>query len=451
MVEENGSCYNQILYIDNLKGFSDDFIPFKDVNFFVGENSTGKSSVLSILNIFHSVDFWMEGTFKENNSQFGPFKEIVNQNSDENYFYTGILNCDSSDIDEKSNDNDTKFDAVLFKYINDNGFPSVSEFCFSAGSHIILAKLQKNRESILLKVIDNIETSNSLDYFKDFVSTSKEEIKNGKFKKLSVGVKFPLLVLQSFINSNLKNIFPKLEFKNNTYSSYHYLMDYFNWIGPIRAEPKRIYDQFNDMGYSPEGEHTPFILDKMVRSKSNKSIDRLNLLCEFGSNSGLFDKLQTRKLGKDVTAPFEIDIKLKENNYKISNVGYGVSQVLPIAVDILVKEEDSRFAIQQPEVHLHPRAQAALGEFIFLMNSNDRKKFYIETHSEYLINRYRLNFKKNKKISSNCKAQVLFFERDACGNNVHIIDIDSEGNYSEEQPSSFTDFFIQEELDLLGL
>ena len=100
-------------------------------------------------------------------------------------------------------------------------------------------------------------------------------------------------------------------------------------------------------------------------------------------------------------------------------------------------QENSTLVIQQPEVHLHPKAQAALGEFIYNIHIFEKKKFLIETHSEYLINRFRIISSKNKE--KNIDSQVIFFERTDKGNKIHVIEIHN-GQYSENQPKSFSDF-----------
>jgi len=147
-----------------------------------------------------------------------------------------------------------------------------------------------------------------------------------------------------------------------------------------------------------------------------------------------------------------LKIMANDNSFKIPNVGYGVSQVLPIIVEIFasVNEQfENIFAIQQPEVHLHPRAQAALGEFIYLNQIERKNKFLIETHSEYLIDRFRLKIHENKEKDKKVDSQILFFERIDKGNKIHIIEIEDNGKYSENQPASFLDFFIKEDLNLL--
>ena len=188
----------------------------------------------------------------------------------------------------------------------------------------------------------------------------------------------------------------------------------------------------------------------MASAKKTDSREKVKTLIQtFGLDSGLFDSIKIKKYGRDLSSPFEIDIVLNSSDFKITNVGYGVSQVLPIIVDILARVENTVFAIQQPEIHLHPKAQAALGDFIYNSNLNENKNFFIETHSEYLIDRFRFNVHKNKEKDSN--SQVLFFERTANGNTVHIIEIEDTGRYSENQPSSFTDFFINEDINLLEI
>lgn len=132
----------------------------------------------------------------------------------------------------------------------------------------------------------------------------------------------------------------------------------------------------------------------------------------------------------------------------VSSVGYGVSQSLPVIVEIFSRARNSWFAIQQPEVHLHPKAQAALGEAFFDMATTENKKFIVETHSDYAIDRFRILLRKsNRKI----KSQVLFFEKSDSGNRITPISINDQGELDSNQPESYRDFFMKEEMELLRL
>jgi predicted ATPase len=72
----------------------------------------------------------------------------------------------------------------------------------------------------------------------------------------------------------------------------------------------------------------------------------------------------------------------------MADVGFGVSQVLPVLVLGLLSETDSILIFEQPEIHLHPRAQARLGELLVCLAKTGRRVL-IETHSDHLINRLR--------------------------------------------------------------
>ncbi len=68
----------------------------------------------------------------------------------------------------------------------------------------------------------------------------------------------------------------------------------------------------------------------------------------------------------------------------IADVGQGTSQVLPVIVAGLRLKSDDIFIVEEPEMHLHPKAQAALGDFFYDLVRRDVQCF-VETHSEYLI------------------------------------------------------------------
>jgi predicted ATPase len=172
-----------------------------------------------------------------------------------------------------------------------------------------------------------------------------------------------------------------------------------------------------------------------------------------GKSSGLFEKIDLKYFGSqtDPTSPFEVDAYLHDRAISVGWLGYGLSQSLPVLVEILDRPKHSWFAIQQPEVHLHPRAQAGLGDAFFEMAALDNKRFLIETHSDFTIDRFRLNYRQKRgKGSFVPSSQVLFFERSGGKNRATSIPVDSDGNMSSNQPDSYRDFFIKEQVSLLS-
>lgn len=169
-------------------------------------------------------------------------------------------------------------------------------------------------------------------------------------------------------------------------------------------------------------------------------------LRKIGCESGLFEQIDIKSYGKSPRSPFEIRIVLGTKALEISNVGYGVSQSLPIIVEMFVRPPETIFMIQQPEVHLHPKAQASIGDLIAEFARTDNKKFIIETHSDFTIDRFRLNLRSYGEIDS----QLLFFERTGTGNKVISIKILPNGDLPENQPDNYRAFFFNEALSLLG-
>lgn len=144
---------------------------------------------------------------------------------------------------------------------------------------------------------------------------------------------------------------------------------------------------------------------------------------------------------------YSIKITYKGIKLSINNVGFGISQILPSLANIL-SFENTHYTLQQPEVHLHPKAHSEFGEFIFNSAKENNNKFIIETHSDFLIDRFRfcLHEKQTDKTQESFNSQIVFFEKFNNGNNtVKIIDILENGKYkSSINLRQFRQFFINE-------
>jgi len=90
------------LFLDNFRGFSNSIIPLKQVNFLVGENSTGKSSFLKLVNLFSQDNFrqFPERSIQEY-ADLGSFNDIVSAwSTDRSYFIIGLMTCDDENLDK---------------------------------------------------------------------------------------------------------------------------------------------------------------------------------------------------------------------------------------------------------------------------------------------------------------------------------------------------------------
>ena len=175
---------------------------------------------------------------------------------------------------------------------------------------------------------------------------------------------------------------------------------------------------------------------------------------QFGQQSGLFDEIYIRQLGKTGSEPFQIQVRKSGSKRRkgprrnLTDVGYGVSQVLPIATELLRSSGASLYLLQQPEVHLHPSAQAALGD-LFCSVARNRRQLIVETHSDYLIDRVRMAVRDGSTRLSPRDISILFFERTGLDVQIHSLRIDKEGNLLNAPPG-YRRFFMEETQRSLG-
>ena len=95
--------------------------------------------------------------------------------------------------------------------------------------------------------------------------------------------------------------------------------------------------------------------------------------------------------------------------YRPTNVGFGLTYSLPIIVACLAAPTGGLLLIENPEAHLHPQGQAALGELLALCAA-DGIQIIVETHSDHVLNGIRLSVKR-KYIGAD-RVQLQYFTRD---------------------------------------
>lgn len=415
------------IYIKNYKGFDEQVITLKDVNFFVGENSTGKTSILKLINIINSREFWFNEQFNNSEVELGYFDEIINRNSIDKFFRIGI---------EVPYNEKTSLIRVLLEFKEYKSIPKVSQIKYQTEDTDYLMKI--TRKQVHYRTRDKVDSS--------FLSWSQDFNYSKNYKKITIPYqKLPMFILFSLLENEFDN---KNKRTSTPFAAEPLLYKRFLWLAPIRAKAKRIYESY-EVKFSPEGEHIPSLLKELfLNSKKKESARILQILNQFGKESNLFDEICIKNYGAKTASPFEIVVKYDDTEIKLPNVGYGVSQSLPLIVEIL-SSKNYCFSIQQPEVHLHPKAQAAFGSFLFNAAAKDNNTFLIETHSDFTINRFRYSL--SKKGKSKVNSQVIFFEREKHTNSITHLEIDSDGSFKSVVPSSYRDFFIDEELKLLEL
>ncbi len=428
------------IYVDNYRGFSKTLIPINSVNFLVGENSTGKTSILGLIKLLAPTDIWIANELDFRKVGFGTFKDVVSIDSKNKTHFSVGLAFDKPDAN-------SKFEAVFMTFSEHEGMPKLSSLTSYRNGFEVKIKYVGKTIKYKYRKIEEIESAKEFASieFNNLVESQKND--NNGFTILKEDNFFfssaPPIVVLSQIEALIFS--DKKTEKRNQFGISSFLGE-ITWLAPIRSKPRKTYDEFS-LEYSPEGNHTPYLIKKKLDSKQDASKFR-KFLNAVGKDSGLFKSIEIKNYGRGTAAPFELDIVLGKHRLSVSSVGYGVSQSLPVIVEIFSRPENSWLAIQQPEVHLHPRAQATLGEVFFNMSALEGKKFVVETHSDYTIDRFRISLKNSKK---KIKSQILFFEKTDNGNKLTPIEIDHNGDLDIDQPKSYRDFFLKEEMTLLGL
>lgn len=436
------------LYVDRYRGFRDTWIPISDVNFLLGENSTGKTSILSLINVLGSFDFWFRQEFNNEEVELGAFKDIRSASEPEaTSFSVGMIDCPDGPVTEHAHNC-----AFLMIFVQRRGMPRLSQWSFIAGNQQVRISLTDKAARYSIKPTPTAD---------DLAGVAEATFRSWLAEPLVDTHGFLLLrdappdrpiyiydVLRAqamALTGGASERRPAmLRYPGPPFAAS------MTWLAPVRSKPARIYSGLS-VTYSPEGEHTPHSV-RTILSRRAAAHEFRDFTSSFGAKSRLFDDIYVRNFGRSVTSPFELGIVLDGARIVISDVGYGLSQALPILVEMFSRADDRNHlsVLQQPEVHLHPKAQAALGELVFNLALDRAQRFLIETHSDFLVDRFRIMLRESD-AETKPSSQVLFFDRDNLGNTVHPIPISTDGSYPDSQPTGFREFFLREQLRLLGL
>ena len=235
---------------------------------------------------------------------------------------------------------------------------------------------------------------------------------------------------------------------------------------PVRSKPRRTYDPSRPTP-DPEGDYVPMYLAEVFLQDKREWKGLKNALEAFGRQSGLFDEISVKSFGTKGSEPFQVQVRKFSEKVKgakgprrnLIDVGYGVSQVLPVIIELVRRDflsglfdnyrRPSVFLLQQPEVHLHPSAQAALGS-LFCHLAGPKRQLIVETHSDHMLDRVRMDVRDGKTRLRPEDVSILFFERGDLDVQIHSLRIDLEGNIVSA-PDTYRSFFMNETRRSLGL
>lgn len=271
--------------------------------------------------------------------------------------------------------------------LNDSNNLEISKFTVRQDNLLIVEMVCGNSfkvNSDLIKTSEKIDNEiKSLFLVENTIFNSFAQLNNDSLSSVSLKTSVIIQIVNIFQNEIRKQ----------------FSEDNINYVSPLRAHPKRYY-----------------MLDK---AKVNLTLDTLDgdAITEVLKDNKNVTKNVNQWLNK---FGIEVDVKgfkevihhliVKQNNVDldITDVGFGISQILPVIIQGFLSNNGSTTIIEQPEIHLHPKMQADLADlFIDIVNNTKDKKLIIETHSEYLLKRLRRRISEGV-ISANQVSICLF-------------------------------------------
>ncbi|HCP3221143.1 TPA: AAA family ATPase [Escherichia coli] len=212
-----------------------------------------------------------------------------------------------------------------------------------------------------------------------------------------------------------------------------------NHVSPLRAFPQRYYLLDKSIQHTflnvLEGNELAEVLKKNpeIKNKINILLAKFNLEVDVVMVNDIIHK---------------INITQDSISLELTDVGFGISQVLPILVQAYLSPKNSITIIEQPETHLHPKMQAWLTDALIHIALKEKKRFIIETHSDALIRRIRLRIVDTKSSLTPNDVMLCNLERKSEDNvtSLKVIPITEDGDIT--WPADFLDIEIQDTLQI---
>lgn len=173
------------------------------------------------------------------------------------------------------------------------------------------------------------------------------------------------------------------------------------YLGPLRTKTERLYSwtgmEPESVGYSGESTVAAILAARnrkisMGYKKTAKPFEQI--IAMKLKEMSLIEEFKVNPISEQ-RQEYEVKVRTKGSKdwVDLPDVGFGISQVLPVLVQCFYAPANSIIIMEQPEIHLHPNAQSALADVMIDVinsreNGNDRDiQLVIETHSEHFLRR----------------------------------------------------------------
>lgn len=194
-----------------------------------------------------------------------------------------------------------------------------------------------------------------------------------------------------------KTYFQNSGFLSDFEIAYEKMIDGIFYLGPLREDPKRQYSWSGsrpvDVGRRGENVINAILAARSQSEKQNlKAKGRLqpfeSIIAHWLKELGLIYDFKVSPIASGSNL-YEVLVRRTRlaPEVPITDVGFGVSQVLPVLVLLHYVPAGSTVLLEQPEIHLHPAVQSGLADVIIHAATHRKIQVIVESHSEHLLRR----------------------------------------------------------------
>ncbi|MBB1227724.1 AAA family ATPase [Pantoea pleuroti] len=426
----------------NFKAFESTNMDIKPITLIVGPNNSGKSSALAIPRILsqtlqsydNNIPLLLNGYLGD----FGTYKDITFGNSirkgieikvsvkreKSSAFYSKIFK--KAELDYTSNFEFT------FKYKYRSKFREIvlSEIVVDVGNdNVITITRSDDSENYVINTLNNI--------------TIPTELRSSISKKIRIFNFIPsnLTLGYELYNNEKLN---KLIFEDTMHAAraLTHISDTLQkdltgveYLGAMRSAPLRSYlysgERHSKVGITGENSANILAMDEIKGEKKSKKL--INKISNWLNKAGIASDLKINHLS-DRHYEIKIQHPITKEYENYADVGYGNSQIIPVLTAGYNMQEGGLLIVEEPEIHLHPKAQAELANF-FLDMYQENKVVIAETHSEHLIVRLQ-QYIALKEIP---EEDVVIYYSHFIGDKKSLIklELDELGNFKDPWPEGF--------------
>lgn len=210
------------------------------------------------------------------------------------------------------------------------------------------------------------------------------------------------------------------------------------YLGPLREYPKRQYTwagaQPADVGYRGEKAVEAILAsrqrgEKISRGRGHKKLTVEQYVAQWLQDLGLIHDFSVSPVTKGSNL-YQVKVRRTPGAAEvlITDVGFGVSQLLPVLVLCYYAPEGSTLILEQPEIHLHPSVQAGLADVFIDAIRTRNVQIVLESHSEYLVKRLQRRIAEDEGGITNDDVALYFCSMAENESTFEPLDVDRDGN-----------------------